>query len=1298
MSAQPSRRTPPFRPTRLRAALLLLWLGPLAGTPGTSLALTELPDDWAPLPGLAIAQGSLFFDRQTNRFLLPVQVQNTAAEPLTAPLRLVIDSPLAVINASGTTAAGLPYIDLPPTAPGLAPGMTTVPVEVALQRAGRTPPQISLAVEADIRPFPLQLLHVADIDSTSATAALENVKGFSALLDHFRADPQFGPYSLTLSSGDNWIPGPRYNAAADARLVPLLGLPAPGRGDVGMLNAMGFEASAVGNHELDQGPGAFANIIAPMTTANGDWPGAAFPYLAVNLDFGTDLATAGLVIADGEPVTAGAGRLAGWSTAEVAGQTIGIVGAVTPTLPRITSPGNIGVFPADPDDLAALAAEIQHGVDALIASGVNKVILLAHMQQIAVEIALAERLRGVDIIVAGGSNTRLLDEDDVLFPGDTVQGPYPILTAGADGVPTLIVNTDGDYKYLGRLVAEFDPRGRLDLASLEPARNGAWATHAERLADLGLSAADAAPDLAALADTLLEVVLELRANAAGLTQVYLDGERGAVRTQETNLGNLTADANLWLAQQYDDRVQVSLKNGGGIRAAIGQVVFPPGSTDPADAERLPPPDHLITQLDIESSLAFNNGLTLLTLTAAELHAVIEHGVAASGPGASPGQFPQVAGLRFGFDPGLAPGQRVRSMALVDDSGAVIDVLVADGALVGDPERPVRIVTLDFLANGGDGYPFPPTERVDLVDPNAPRTGRFDFAADGSEQDALAEYLGGFFAEVRFDLAESPPLADRRIQNLAVAGIADSVFEFPPAAVRLVKIGGIALAGAEIVSWDPDSQRLFIAGEPDAEGQTLRIVDLADPTDPVLIAALDPAADVAAELGGFQANDVTSVAVKNGLAVVGVVARPKRDPGRAAFYDTDGNFLGSLATGSLPDMVAWDHAGDRVLIANEGEPDGAFDPPGSVTVIDVPRTGTPAARLAGATVNQVGFVQFDGFEDDLRLDGVRIFPGKRASEDFEPEYIAFSLDDDLAYVALQENNSLAIVDLTATPYAIAPTLIPLGTKDHDRLYNAIDASDRDGPGGSGAINIQPWPVRGMYMPDGIDTYDPGLGRTFVLTANEGDVREEPDNEDRRIGHASIVLDPTVFPDAAELKQQANLGRLDMSTIDGRNAAGQYEALFVYGARSFSIWDLEQGTLADSNDDVERVTAWQTPELFNANRDGPATFDTRSDNKGAEPETVITGQIDGRWYAFLGLERAGGGVMVYDVTNPHLPRFQSYTPGFPTGDISVEGMAFIAAAESPNGRPLVITANEGSGTIAVYAAVSDAEPTIEAAVQP
>lgn len=644
--------------------------------------------------------------------------------------------------------------------------------------------------------FVLQLLHAADMDG--ASGALQNVKAFSAILGALKA--LFPDNTLVLSSGDNYIPGPRYTASADASmgLVPGVAEPGNGRADIALLNAMGFQASAVGNHDLDGGTAEFASIIMPT----GNYPGASFPYLSSNLDFSTDTELAPLVVADGQEAEDVTGKLASSTTVEVAGEMIGIVGATTPTLATITSTGGITVNPVSAST-ADLAAIIQAEVDALIATGINKVILLAHMQRISVEKELAPLLNGVDIIVAGGSNTLLADANDMLHPGDIAADTYPLEFTSASGEPVLVVNTDGDYKYLGRLVVEFDENGIIDLGSLDDEVNGAYVSNFTKVSALdGVTNTD----VNSITDALLDVIIERDSNILGNSSVYLDGRRSQVRSQETNLGNLTADANLAVAQAFDPSVQVSIKNGGGIRDDIGYFNYPPGSTDPGDLTFFPPAENPaagkeagdISQFDLEGTLRFNNGLALLTLTAQELYDVIEHAVARVEDVA--GQFPQVAGMRFSFDPtGTAmvvdaasgaittPGTRVRNLAIVDDTGTVTDMVVVDGALAGDPAREIRVVTLDFLAGkftgagyagpvGGDSYPwgFPLTDLVELGTALAGDDGASTFADPGSEQDALAEFLlANFAGGTPFSEAETDIDGDERIQNLS--GRADTVF-------------------------------------------------------------------------------------------------------------------------------------------------------------------------------------------------------------------------------------------------------------------------------------------------------------------------------------------------------------------------------------------------------------------------------------------------------------------------------------------------------------------------------------------
>ena len=336
--------------------------------------------------------------------------------------------------------------------------------------------------------------------------------------------------------------------------------------------------------------------------------------------------------------------------------------------------------------------------------------------------------------------------------------------------PVLLVNTDADYQYLGRLVVEFDADGRILVERFDPAQNGAWAAIPAVIASL-----DAAPipEVVEAADVLGEILGELDGNAFGITRVFLDGRRAAVRSRETNLGNLTANANLWYAAILDpaNPPVVPVKNGGGIRAPIGRIVSPPGSTSAEEIELLPPaandfgkPEGGISRLAIQTSLAFNNRLSLVDMTAAELRDLVEEMIL--------GNFTHVGGLRVEFDPslparegsdmnlGLATnGQRVRRLEVQvapDRSDLVVDA----GVIVGDPERAFRVVALNFLADCaapeeseffrpdcGSGWPFKNLAAPRFVtlqagfEANDP--GQADFSETGGEQDALAEYLREF---------------------------------------------------------------------------------------------------------------------------------------------------------------------------------------------------------------------------------------------------------------------------------------------------------------------------------------------------------------------------------------------------------------------------------------------------------------------------------------------------------------------------------------------------------------------------
>ena len=503
----------------------------------------------------------------------------------------------------------------------------------------------------------------------------------------------------------------------------------------------------------------------------------------------------------------------------------------------------------------------------------------------------------------------------------------------------------------------------------------------------------------------------------------------------------------------------------------------------------------------------------------------------------------------------------------------------------------------------------------------------------------------------------------------------------PSGLSLEKIGGFdggAVGAAEIVAYDASTKRLFVVNGTNA---TVDVLDLSNPAAPTRAGVLNITAL------GASANSVDAY---DGLVAVAIEASPKTSPGKVAFYNAATLALvSSVTVGALPDMLTFTPDGRYVVVANEGEPNSygqpdSVDPEGSVSVITVNRGGTP-------TVATADFRAFNGQEAGLRAAGIRLFgPGANAAKDLEPEYVTVSADSRTAWVTLQENNAIAVVDIAT---ATVRELLPLGFKDHSVEGAGLDASDEDGGtntnSGAPAIKIKPYPVRGMFLPDGITNYSVD-GRTYLITANEGDARADwPGfNEETRVrAHCDRGLDPSVFPDAANLVLDSNLGRLRITTTPnggstGKNAAGQCSELWSFGARSFTIWDTAGRRIFDSGDDFERRTTALSNAAFNASNDNN-TLDSRSPSKGPEPEGVVTARFGQKVFAFIGLERVGG-VMVYDVTVPAASKFVTYlnTRTAATGDRGPEGLTFISANRSPNGKPLLVVGNETSGTTAVF----------------
>ncbi|AOS61856.1 choice-of-anchor I family protein [Actinoalloteichus hymeniacidonis] len=505
------------------------------------------------------------------------------------------------------------------------------------------------------------------------------------------------------------------------------------------------------------------------------------------------------------------------------------------------------------------------------------------------------------------------------------------------------------------------------------------------------------------------------------------------------------------------------------------------------------------------------------------------------------------------------------------------------------------------------------------------------------------------------------------------------------------------SAAEIVAHDPQTQHLFVVN---AAAAQIDVLDIADPTRPSLVESLDtvgiPAADGSQVGAGAVVN---SVAVRaDGVVAVAVEADPKTDPGWVVFYDTDGARLSALRVGSLPDMLTFTEDGGTLLIANEGEPaeDYSVDPEGSIAVVDV---SGDIESIGQESVRTADFHAWDAGGDrelpaDVRVFGPNTDPAARVSENLEPEYIAVDADGTRAYAALQEANAIAVVDIAA---AEVLDILPLGQKDHLLPGNELDVSNKDDE-----IALKSWPIKGMYQPDGMAAFQ-AAGSTYLVTANEGDSRDwEAYGEEYRVADLVTEVAPLCqdafadFPGGTDaLIAEENLGRLNVTAANGLRDGDEpcYEELHSFGARSFSVWTTDGEQVFDSGSDFERITAELYPEMFNSNHT-ENTFDNRSDDKGPEPEGITLGEVDGRTYAFIGLERIGG-VMIYDVSDPTAPEFVQYVnnrnfDGDPesdqwqqAGDLGAEGLTFIAEANSPvPGTPVLVVANEVSGTTTLF----------------
>jgi 5'-nucleotidase len=523
----------------------------------------------------------------------------------------------------------------------------------------------------------LTVLHNNDGESQliNAGEGLEDFGGvarFATLVNNLRAQNTRSHgvrrAAIMLSSGDNFLAGPEFNASLEENAEngdPFY--------DSVALSLVGYDAMAIGNHEFDFGPDVLAEFIEGFGTVGVPNSGIP-PFLSSNLNV------------DAEPrldALEEAGIISGSTVVTKQGQRIGVVGATTPALPTISSPRNVVV---DEDVAGAVQAE----VDALTAEGVNKVILISHLQSVEQDRELAGMLSKVDVMIAGGGDELLANRGDVLVPGDegddedgdgvgdNIFGPYPLIEEDADGREVPIVTTPGNYKYVGALKVGFSQRGEVvrirDASGLQRVAGGDQPDAVEP--DGRIQRWVVEPVTEALAQLAETVVAE--------TEVALDGRRSQVRTVETNLGNLIADGFLVQADKLNEsfgapQPDVAIQNGGGIR---NDSIIPAGE---------------LTELDTFDILPFGNFLAISEgvdpgLFLAQLEQCVSNVEAVDG------RFCQVSGFEFTYDKDVAAGERVISATL--DDGTVM----VSGGEVAPTAVTVDIAMSAFSANGGDGYP------------------------------------------------------------------------------------------------------------------------------------------------------------------------------------------------------------------------------------------------------------------------------------------------------------------------------------------------------------------------------------------------------------------------------------------------------------------------------------------------------------------------------------------------------------------------------------------------------------------
>jgi VCBS repeat-containing protein len=661
----------------------------------------------------------------------------------------------------------------------------------------------SVAVSVTNQPFTLQLL---SFYAESGVLSTETAYRAAGIVQGFKN--QLPGNTLVLTNGDTFIPGPYSAAGTDNSIIAVVpgAGNAPARPDIAVLNAIGVDAAAIGNHEFDLGSNVFQSAITP----SGSWVGALFPYLSANLNFSGDsflasryrdtlAANSGL-----EETTSLAGRVAPSAVKTINGEKIGIIGLTPQNLSSLSSPTGAVIIGGSTINASVAAAQVQAAINDLTAQGVNKIVLTTDSNNIGFDTQVVQLTRGIDLVVAGGSHLQSGDSNDVARPGEFFPQDLPLVTTDLDGNSALIVSSDVDYKYVNRLVVGFTADGKIELSTLNNVTNGAysandanvalaWNTTVGNLGTTAYAAGTSATKVKVITDAIGTVItakdgtLTGTPGVFGYSNVYLEGERNQVRFQETNLGDLTADANAATARAalgLDAEVAiVSIKNGGGIRNAVGFIDEDGNKLANVGNAAVGKPAGAISQLDVENSLRFNNGLMVFDTTAQGLLNIL------NSPNTvvkNNGGFIQIGGVRFSYDATKAAGSRVQDVVLVNELGQITARIADNGVVLSGAPALIQGIVLNFTAQGGDSYNFKANadnfryvkgdgtlsgivpENLNFTDSTVIATYTGSAGLLG-EQKVLADYLASKFGTpgTAFNLADTAENLDIRIQNQAV---------------------------------------------------------------------------------------------------------------------------------------------------------------------------------------------------------------------------------------------------------------------------------------------------------------------------------------------------------------------------------------------------------------------------------------------------------------------------------------------------------------------------------------------------